>query len=407
MTLNGCANRLVSPFGISEQMDETFDVGRPPVFQYGRLEPVIRKLRSYRPLDLSAPNWKAAHPSRAYEEWRALARRRLLEGLHYDPGPVDLKPTVLERVEEGAIIRERIEFNTTAWFRVPGYFCYPRTVSKPIPGLLVLHEWGGPMVFGADRVCGPARHELIVEHRNITSSGRALAEWFAEQGYAVITIDAYHFGNRVQKGIRDLPPDFDPYQCDRATLDQYQKTLTDLLYLGVRHLNWAGTTWAGVNFYDDSRCVDYLLTRPEVDHRYIGATGLSGGGWRTNMLAALEDRITATVTVGWMTTGDTQQAYNVEGGVGTFCLLPGVWNRMDIPDMIAMAAPKACMVVSGTRDHLNPPKGQRDAAKLIADAYAWAACPERFNDHAPDKPHCYDEDVQEAALAWFDRHLRK
>ena len=68
------------------------------------------------------------------------------------------------------------------------------------------------------------------------------------------------------------------------------------------------------------------------------------------MIAALEPRIKATVTVGWMTTGDTQQAYNLAGAIGTFCLLPGVWNRLDIPDLISMGAPKACMVVSGTED---------------------------------------------------------
>src|SRR5687767_1535675 len=131
-----------------------------------------------------------------------------------------------------------------------------------------------------------------------------------------------------------------------ATLKRYESLVRDGLYLGVRQLNWAGTTWAGVNFGDDSRCVDYLLSRKEVDPERIGCTGLSGGGWRTNIMAALEPRIKAAVSVGWMTTGDAQQPYNVSGAIGTFCLLPGVWNRIDIPDLIAMAAPKAVMVVS-------------------------------------------------------------
>src|SRR5437667_153304 len=114
----------------------------------------------------------------------------------------------------------------------------------------------------------------------------------------------------------------------------------------------AGATSCGVNFGDDSRCVDYLLSRKEVDKDRIGVTGLSGGGWRTNILAALDDRIQAAVPLGWMTTGDHQQPYNVAGAIGTFCLLPGVWDRIDIPDLMAMAAPKACMVVSGKQDIL-------------------------------------------------------
>jgi len=48
------------------------------------------------------------------------------------------------------------------------------------------------------------------------------------------------------------------------------------------------------------------------------------------------------------------------GAIGTFCLLPGVWNRLDVPDLIAMAAPRACMVVSGTEDLLFPPLGQKE-----------------------------------------------
>jgi hypothetical protein len=124
-------------------------------------------------------------------------------------------------------------------------------------------------------------------------------------------------------------------------------------------------------------------------------------------MAALETRLKATVTVGWMTTGDTQQAYNLGGAVGTFCLLPGVWDRIDIPDMISMAAPRACMVVGGTEDMLFPPAGQKEATRQISEAYSWAGHPELFRNFAPPKSHCYDAEIQEEALSWFDNHLKK
>ena len=226
------------------------------------------------------------------------------------------------------------------------------------------------------------------------------------QGYAVIVIDAYHFGRRAPRAARRLAQTYDPATLDDATLAKYDDLARQALYLGVRELNWAGTTWAGVNFGDDSRCVDYLLSRKEVDGTRIGCTGLSGGGWRTNMIAALEPRVKATVSVGWMTTGDTQQAYNLAGAIGTFCLLPGVWNRLDVPDLIAMAAPRACMVVGGTEDVLFPPLGQKEATRQIAEAFAWAGSPDLFRSYSPAKPHCYDQDIQEEALAWFNKHLK-
>jgi dienelactone hydrolase len=331
----------------------------------------------------------------------------LRDGLHYDAGPLDLRPKVLERVESEKFNRERIEFNTAPWFRVPGYFYTPKNVKLPAPALVVMHEWGGPMLFGSERVCGETKIPVLVEHRGTYTSGRALADFYASNGYCVVVIDAFHFGRRAPRGIGGLPAEFDPFTLDKATLASYETKVRDQLYLGVRQLNWAGTTWCGVNFGDDSRCVDYLLSRKEVDKDRIGVTGLSGGGWRTNILAALDDRIQAAVPVGWMTTGDHQQPYNVAGAIGTFCLLPGVWDRIDIPDLMAMAAPKACMVVSGKQDILFPPAGQREAARQITAAYEWAGRPKNFRDYAPDKPHCYDREIQEQALAWFDEHLKK
>jgi dienelactone hydrolase len=381
-------------------------LGRKPLNSYGSLEGPIRAMRAYRPLDLNAEAWKKANPGRSHPEWAEEARECLRRGLHYDLPPVDLKSRTLARVETDAFIRETIEFNTTPWFRVPGYFYTPKNVPLPAPALLVLHEWGGPMLFGADRVSGEPVHPVLTKHRAAYTSGRALADWYASQGYAVIVIDAYHFGRRAPRGLGGLPPNYDPATLDDATLAKYDDLARAALYLGVRELNWAGTTWAGVNFGDDSRCVDYLLSRKEVDGTRIGCTGLSGGGWRTNMIAALEPRVKAVVSVGWMTTGDTQQAYNLAGAIGTFCLLPGVWDRLDVPDLIAMAAPRACMVVGGTEDLLFPPLGQKEATRQIAEAFDWAGSPELSRSYAPAKPHCYDQDIQEEALAWFNKHLK-
>jgi dienelactone hydrolase len=385
------------------------DLDREPKNQYGSLESTIQMLRAHQPLDLNAPRWRHSHPGGTYAEWSRQARGVLAEGLHYDAGKLELNAVTTARWETDSFIRETIEFNTTPWFRVPGYFYTPKNVPLPAPALVVFHSWGGPMPFGADRVSGEPVHPAIVAHRERFTGGRALADWFASNGYAVIVIDAFHFGRRAPRDVNGLPASYDPAALDDKTLQRYHALTADhkLLYYGVRELNWAGVTWAGVNYGDDSRCIGYLLSRPEVDPERIGCTGLSGGGWRTNIMAALEPRIKAAVTVGWMTTGDSQQLYNVMGSVGSFCLLPGVWNRIDVPDLIAMAVPKAVMVVVGKMDHLFPPLGQRESARQIAEAYAWAGYSDRFRHYAPNKPHCYDAEIQAEALAWFDRHLKQ
>jgi len=377
-------------------------ISREALNLYGSLEGGIRAIRDRRPLDLSAERWRAAHPDGTFEQWRALARQCVLDGLHYDPGPVDLRAEVLAREDRDGFTLERVAFNTTPWSRVEGCFLLPAGAEPPLPGLVVFHAWGGPMLFGRERIVNTGRdHPALVEHRDKVYSGRYLAEEFARAGFAVIVIDAYHFGRRAPRGLNGIPDEFDPFELTGEDFEAVHDLVRQQLYLGVRQLNWAGTTWMGVNFWDDSRCVDYLLSRPEVDPDRIGCTGLSGGGWRTNVLAALEPRVKASVAVGWMTTGDYQQIYNIAGGVGTFCLLPGVWDRLDVPDLTVMSAPCAAMVISGQVDQLFPPEGQADAARQIAAGFEWAGCLERFSHNNPPKPHCYDADLQGDAVEWF------
>jgi dienelactone hydrolase len=382
-------------------------LARRPLNHYGNLEGMIRAIRAHRPLDLSAERWRRAHPRGTFAQWQAQARACLREGLHCEPGPVDLRPLILERKEREGFILERVEFTTAPWSRVEGYFLLPTGVPYPVPGLVVFHAWGGPMLFGRERIVDTGRdHPVLAAHRRESYSGRYLAEEFARRGYAVIAIDAHHFGARAPRGLGAIPAQYDPFALSVEEYQALDTLVREQLYLGVRQLNWAGTTWAGINFWDDSRCVDYLQRRSEVDPERLGCTGLSGGGWRTNILAALDGRVRASASVGWMSTGDYQQVYNIAGAIGTFCLLPGVWDRLDVPDLTIMAAPGAHMVVNCSEDDLFPPEAQAEAARQIALGYEWAGCPEHFGHYNPPKPHCCDAQIQAEVLAWFDRHLK-
>ncbi len=397
--------RIAHGIGMRQRCDD-LTISREALNLYGSLEPAIRAIRDHRPMDLNAERWRQANPDGSFEQWRRLARQCVLDGLHHDPGPVDLQAETLGRTERDGLIVETVGFNTAPWSRVEGYFLLPKGVDLPLPGLVVFHAWGGPMLFGAERIVNTGRDcRVLIEHRAKVYSGNYLAEEFARAGFAVIVIDAHHFGRRAPRGLNGIPEAFDPFELSDDEFERVSNLVVGQLYLGVRQLNWAGTTWMGVNFWDDSRCVDYLQSRPEVDSDNIGCAGLSGGGWRTDMLAALEPRIKAQAGAGWMTTGDYQQVYNVAGAVGSFCLLPGVWDRLDVPDLTIMSAPCASMVISGQQDQLFPPEAQADAAGQIAAGFEWAGCPEKFSHNNPPKPHCYDADLQADAIAWFRRAL--
>ena len=77
----------------------------------------------------------------------------------------------------------------------------------------------------------------------------------------------------------------------------------------------------------------------------------------------------------------------------------------DVPDLVAMGFPKKSLVVVGQRDALFPPAGVDESFRQIGDAYRRFGHPEYLSLKRPDKPHCYDCEVQQLALDWFAKWL--
>lgn len=408
-----------SPFGIDAPKNLPFGHFHSrrdnflPQGLYGDLEGFLQGYRSAAPLDLHVGNWRKKNPGARFEDWKSLAQPFLLQCLHYHPGPVDLQPEVLSVEQRDGFVAEHIAFNTAPWSRIDGWFLRPDG-EGPFPAVVCMHSWGGPMIVGKDRVVSRGKDQPNLKEFLKKASDRYLAEDLARRGYAVIAIDAYHFGTRLPWGAQIvthkpttwLPPRLDPLDLGPAEFEELNEKAVDLLNISMRYLNWAGTTWAGVNFWDDSRCVDYLVSRPEVDASRIGCVGQSGGAWRVHFLSAMDDRITASVSSCWSTTGDWTHIYNFTGTVGTFCQLPGLWQRMDLPDISLMGAPAAAMIISGQDDTLFAPEGMEEAARQVQVGFDWAGVPERFRFHYPKKPHSFDLDNQNEAWAWFDRWLK-
>src|SRR4051794_23708185 len=70
------------------------------------------------------------------DEFRAAAREKILELLGYRPEPVDPRPELLERLDRGDHIREKLLFSTTPHFRVPAYVLIPKRLDRPAPAIV-------------------------------------------------------------------------------------------------------------------------------------------------------------------------------------------------------------------------------------------------------------------------------
>ena len=130
----------------------------------------------------------------------------------------------------------------------------------------------------------------------------------------------------------------------------------------------AGTTWPGVYVVEDQRALDVLCARPDVDASRVGCAGLSGGGMRTVFLGGLDDRIRCAVAVGFMTTWrdflldkcftHTWMAY-----------VPLLPKDLDFPEILALRAPAATMVLNCTEDPLYTVSEMQRADTIMKETF--------------------------------------
>jgi len=108
-----------------------------------------------------------------------------------------------------------------------------------------------------------------------------------------------------------------------------------------------GRTLMGERLWDLMRCVDYLESLPEVDSARIGCAGLSLGGEMAMWLAAMDERIAATVSAGFLTLMDQMEQNH--------CMcwkFDGLREVVDFPDIYSIIAPRPLQCQNG---HKEPP----------------------------------------------------
>jgi len=346
-----------------------------------------------------------------FQEWKRKMREVVFEAMKYQPAKADFQVETVEKSDRRTFVREKIYFNTTPELRVPAYVLVPKNLGgKKAPAIVALHDHGGFYRWGKEKLV-----KTDDEHPALTAfkscyAGRSIADDLAEQGYVVIVIDKFYWGERRMR----LPDDPKPGAGGAGGAGGATETADDvkkfnaargpLEPLVARTIETAGFTWPGLIFWDDIRTVDYLCSRPEVDASRIGCVGLSVGAWRANHLIALDDRIKAAVAVCWLTSFQHLQPRHVQNTTGFTKLLPGLYRKLDMPDVISLAAPRALLNINGSQDRLFPiDAGIKAAYRTLESVYAKVGAPEKFRGHLYDSPHEFNADMQAEAWAWLKK----
>jgi dienelactone hydrolase len=339
--------------------------------------------------------------------WKKQARGKLLNLLHYAPPPVDPKPEVIEKLDCGDHVREKVCFNTTPDLRVPAFVLVPKKMDRPGPGLVALHDHGGFYFWGKEKLVEDrAEHRVLTEFKKRSYAGRSIASELARQGYVVVVIDMFYWGER-RLLLDDDPPDWRerPATITPERVAQFNRRAGESESLVGRTIYSAGFTWPGVMFWDDLRTVDYLLTRPEVDPKRIGCVGLSVGGLRSCHLAALDDRIKAAVVVGWMASFPAQLKKHVVHTIGHTKVVPGLMKYLDYPDVASLAAPAALLVINGSKDQLFELDGVKASFAKLAACYKKAGVADRLRTRLYDTPHEFNAEMQAEAWDWLKKWI--
>ena len=370
----------------------------------GSLYPVIESLAKaadYRHSFLH-PQWKSV------ATWRKAARKLVLDAFTYAPQPVVPNARMLERTDLGEVIREKIEFSTSAQFRVPAYLHLPKGLGgKRAPAIVDLHSHGGMFLYGKEKVIDLGDgYPLLRAYHKANYESRPTATELARRGYVVLTIDAFPFGERrfmTPEDVATLGWDRQKYaEEDARALNRKCQQKESTI---VKSLTYAGATWPGVVAWDDMRSVDYLVTRPEVDPGRIGCVGVSLGGYRSLMLAGLDSRIAAGCVVGFMSTVRSMIARHVD--THSFVhFIPHIHAQLDLPDVVALRAPKPLLVLQCKRDGLFPLAGMEESVTKLEAIYKKAGVAKAFESRFFDVPHIFNIEMQEYAFEWLDRILR-
>ena len=115
------------------------------------------------------------------------------------------------------------------------------------------------------------------------------------------------------------------------------------------HLDLAGASGVGLFYLAMRKGVDYLYDHPNADRARIGVTGLSGGGWQTITLSALDERVTLSIPVA----GYSSLEARIERTADTGDIEQNPADMMTVGDyshLTAMRAPRPTLLIFNAED---------------------------------------------------------
>lgn len=307
-------------------------------------------------------------------QWRErqVQVRARLEALLDLPERPPLNARILGTVEKRDFRCEKLVFESLPGFLVSAVLFLPRTASGPLPAILYLSGHADPSFRS------PSYQHVILN--------------LVRKGFVVLAIDPIGQGEMVQyldpftgKPRFSSPTGEHSYFSNQCFLAGSS---------GYRYFVWNGI-----------RALDYLLERKEVDGERIGISGLSGGGFQTAQIAALDQRVAAAAPAAYITSWERLLQWRGPGD-GEQNLNRGIRQGITYADLLELRAPRPTLILATTRDYV-PIQGTRETYQEARRAFEALGFPEHLQLVEDEGVHGYTRANREALYAFFQRSLNQ
>jgi dienelactone hydrolase len=291
-------------------------------------------------------------------------KEKLLAAMGPMPDTTPLEPIVVERVDCGKYVREKVEYNVEDKERISAYVCIPKIKVDRLPAIFCHHQHASNFDLGKSEVVGLGG-----------DPDQAYASELAERGYLTLAPDAIAFEERNWS--------------TKPGNAEYFSLATRLVQ---------GRTLLAKVIHDVMVGIDYLASRDDVDSARIGFLGHSYGGRMALWSPIFDERIKASVSnCGCINYKDSLER---DAGIQMEFCVPNIMMLGDIEDFISLIEPRALMISATSND-------------------VWSRGAQHMFDHASrnfkngrlmlklyEGPHVFTAEMREQAYLFLDQYLR-
>lgn len=274
---------------------------------------------------------------------------------------------LLAREERENYILEKLLLDLNGLEPVPAYFVRPKNAGGRLPVIVFNHSHGGNYHIG--------KEELLQGTSYMYK--KPYADDLAEQGYAVLCMDEWAFGERRGRTEGEI----------------------------FKEMLWKGRVMWGMMVYDSIKAVDYLFTRDDVDTGRIGTLGMSMGSTKAWWLAALDERVKVCVDICCMT---DYESLIEAGGLdrhGVYYYVPGLLKHFTTAQINELICPRPHLSLNGIYDRLTPAKGLDIIEAALKKAYAAQGAGDRFELKRYPVAHLETLEMRLEVMSFLDKWL--